>query len=176
VCVDCAYDYSDAQGGLPGDGALGQTPSSTSTDETWSPNTGLGNLDWTADDTALEDAFTATGGDLCVYKSDTGSSTVTWPVAVSACTNGSFEDNRDDWYLPNLRELRAMYDSFTGTAGHSKVGPANPPSGWTNMRTLTYWSSTERNASIGLYFYFTNGSRGYNLKTLNNGARCVRRL
>jgi hypothetical protein len=173
VCVGCAYDYVD---NTPGDGAKGQTPSSTNTDETWAPNLQIGDLVYTATDNALFNAFTSTSvGNLCVYKVNGNSGSVTdWPNAVQAC-NGA-KDDFSDWYLPNLRELRALYNALGGS-GSSATGSASDfGTGGAAMQFSLYWSSTEDSSDNAYYFDFDNGNRLNYGKTTNLYVRCVRRM
>jgi hypothetical protein len=174
VCTGCAYDYSSTYDNVSGDIAKGQTPASTSTDESWAPNVQIGSLSYTANDDDLFSAFTAANKDLCVYKADGNSGSATmWPNAVSAC-NGTF-DGFDDWYLPNIRELRALYNALGGN-GSSATGSSSDFAGGSAMRSLLYWSSAEYSANNAYRFNFGSGARYYYDKALYFYVRCVRRM
>ncbi|MDR0681913.1 MAG: DUF1566 domain-containing protein [Dysgonamonadaceae bacterium] len=175
VCTGCAYDYPSDAGNVAKD----YTPTTTDTDETWAPNVKIGALSYTPEDTQLFDAFISTGKDLCVYKTDANIDSynyAAWPNAVSACSEMS--DGADDWYLPNLRELRALYDALGGN-GNSDTGTGSSDdfAGDSPMRSNEYWSSTEYSEnSYAYYFTFSTGSRYYYYKTGNLYVRCVRRM
>jgi hypothetical protein len=174
VCSNCAFDYSSAYDDVPGDGAKGQTPSSTDNDESWAPNVQIGDKSYITEDTKLFSAFSSADKDLCVYKADGNSGNqATWPNAVSAC-NGTV-DGFDDWYLPNLRELRALYNALGGN-GSSTTGSSSDFAGGSAMRSNHYWSSTEYSATYAYTFNFNRGPRYYYNKANYYYVRCVRRM
>jgi hypothetical protein len=174
VCSNCAFDYSSTYDDVPGDIAKGKTPTTTNTDEDWAPNVQIGHQDYITEDTKLFSAFTAANKDLCVYKADGNSGNQPmWPKAVQAC-NGTV-DGFDDWYLPNLRELRALYDALGGNGG-STTGSSSDFAGGSAMRSLYYWSSTEGSANYAYGFSFGSGTRYYDYKASYSYVRCVRRM
>lgn len=67
----------------------------------------------------------------------------------------------DDWYLPALEELDAVYQE------KENVG---------DFEYNNYWTSTENGAFFAYRQYFTNGYQESNAMKINNsGVRCVRR-
>jgi hypothetical protein len=179
VCTGCAYDYSSTYDNVSGDIAKGKRPTTTDTDESWAPNVQISGESYTANDDDLFSAFTSAGKDLCVYKTDGnssgGSQQATWPNAVRAC--GTF-DGISGWYLPNIRELRALYDALGGD-GNSGTGLGSAEddfAGGFAMQSNYYWSSTERAINIAHHFGFISGYRSANLKSTFYYVRCVRRM
>ncbi|MDR2622723.1 MAG: DUF1566 domain-containing protein [Dysgonamonadaceae bacterium] len=181
VCVGCAFDYSANHGSVPGDASKGQTLTGANTDEddTRFPNlddTALGNQGYTSTDATsgkLSVAFTSANKDLCVYKVDV-SGTKEWWAAVNAC-NVTY-DGFSGWYLPNLRELHAIYEAFGGDGGRVSGSADMFGEGGVPMSAELYWSSTEHSRANGYFFYFYDGSRFRNSKTTRYFARCVRRM
>ena len=84
---------------------------------------------------------------------------MTWSQAMSAC-NGLSYGGYDDWYLPNIEELNAMYQKKSSIGGFSYY---------------YYWSSTEYNSSDAYYQEFYSGDWGYDTKNYILRVRCVRR-
>lgn len=69
----------------------------------------------------------------------------------------------DDWYLPAIGELNAMYDQLGPNGGSGDI-PRGP-----------YWSSTEANANRAWWVYFSDGSKVYYDKNTSVRCRCVRK-
>jgi hypothetical protein len=185
-----AFDYINS---VKGDGAKNPTPTPTPNtgDRAWSPNlgitTGNGSITWGT-------WFNTTPvGDLCVYKKNGNSGNAVsggWGAAVDGCASESYIDVADrtgDWYLPNEYELATIYYTLAGStsATSSQSSFANlitagkAVAGTEDMKTSNYyWSSTEYSTTTyANYFYFGNGYRNYDFKTLTyRFARCVRRL
>jgi hypothetical protein len=120
-------------------------------------------------------AFTALNKDLCWAVTDASATPVTWSNAQSACGN--------DWRLPNLRELLALYEALGGSGrsvtDFSVLTNEKGEGGYRsmNMQANYYWSSTEYSGTNAYYIFFANGSRNNGLdKTTNLYARCVRSL
>lgn len=179
VIVNGAYDYFPY---LPGDGAKNGGVDNYC-DAAWSPNVSIPTGFYNAN--AMNPFFTAAGKDLCVYKADgnTGSS-VTWKDAVNNCADGSYADGDGllGWYLPNERELQAIYNALGGNGSDASnfaniQAPSYIATTADAMNSIFYWSSTEQNDINGYYFQFNNGARGVFAKVTNaNKARCVRRM
>jgi hypothetical protein len=177
LCTDCAYDYSSTYGSMSGDIAKGQTPSSTSNDEDWAPNVriGIGTIEYTEYDSDLFDAFIAANQNLCVYKKNSNTSSRTdWVDAVQAC-NGT-HDGYSDWYLPNLRELRALYDALVGTVSGYFIGNGYFGSDGSGLIRDVYWSSTEDTYHTAHTIEFYSGDRDNPFKPYLLYVRCVRRM
>ncbi|MDR2621841.1 MAG: DUF1566 domain-containing protein [Dysgonamonadaceae bacterium] len=177
ICTNCAFDYSSDYGSVPGDASKGRAPTTTNTDEndTWSPNVKIGDKEYIGDDAIFFKAFTSANKDLCVYKVDGNSGNITnWATAVSAC-NGQI-DGKSDWYLPNLRELRALYNSLGGRGSSATGTAATFGDGGAAMLSSYYWSSTEHSDNRANYFYFGDGHRYNHIKKTNLSMRCVRRM
>jgi hypothetical protein len=175
VCTDCAFDYAAKYGSVSGDAAKGKKPETTNSNEGWAPDVPLGDADYIVNDVTLFGEFNpSSAGNLCVYKKDAGSE-ITWPVAVSACDTTLA--GYSDWYLPNLRELRALYNALGGS-GSSATGKASDfgTGGAALSGVVAYWSSTEVSAVNATFFAFKSGSRWYWPKSLKYNARCVRRM
>lgn len=66
----------------------------------------------------------------------------------------------DDWYLPAVEELSAMYDQ------KELIG---------NFIEKSYWSSTEYNNYNAVYVSFYDGYVGNTVKTYDMHLRCIRR-
>lgn len=82
--------------------------------------------------------------------------------AAKVCANLEY-NGCDDWYLPALGELQAMYDQLGGTGNNNFNGNA-------------YWSSTEADGLNAWRHIFADGRRGSALKTIGTtSCRCVRR-
>jgi hypothetical protein len=119
----------------------------------FSRTTGSGNYatyrasDWTSN------------GDLEVAASNTSTSQ-NWTTAMNACPSG--------WRLPNIRELRFIYETW-GTTG--------APAGITQMTSSIYWSSTEENENYSKIVWFNAGNVNSSPKTNDTlYVRCVRNL
>lgn len=85
---------------------------------------------------------------------------MTWSQAMSAC-NGLSYGGYEDWYLPSIEELAAMYEKKSSIGGFSNA--------W-------YWSSST--SSSGDYAYnqhFNHGDQDWDRKSLTFRVRCVRR-
>ena len=142
---------------------------------------------------SMKTIFTNTGIDLCVYKANGNlGATTDWADAVNNCANGSYADGDAfaGWYLPNLRELLAIYFAL---GGHGDEG-ANPAgSDFTYIQTPSYvattaepmlvadyWSSTTQNPHLSYGFNFQKGkisNNGLSLSKYDNyQVRCVKRM
>jgi hypothetical protein len=180
VIVNGAYNY--VSGSLPGDGAKAGGALANG-DASWSPNLSISEGAYNA--TAMNSFFTAAGTDLCVYKTNGNSkSTTTWVNAVNNCANGSYTDGDASagWYLPNERELQAIYNALGGS-GSSAINfsnlqaPSYVATTAEDMVSRNYWSSTENSSTAAYILYFSNGDRVNNYKTTDNlYVRCVRRM
>jgi hypothetical protein len=193
VIAGGAYDYKTAftYNSVPtniGDGAKYGGASGTN-DMAWSPNLNVGSGVYTSD-TGLDSYFEPSGADLCVYKSTgANSGTVTWAAAVNGCANGSYADGETGWYLPNLRELQAIFIALGNTSSSAnkhggKVNfsqlqsPNYIATTAANMVADYYWSSTEDDQSyLANRLHFNTSYRQDSDKGLvKSYIRCVRRL
>jgi hypothetical protein len=122
VCVGCAYDYAN---GSPGDWAVNAPASSLNDGTTVKSNTSIPNMTgavsnytYSAGNSFLSPYFkSAPAGDLCVYKKDGSLSKTSagWSAFVKACQDGSATDGAAGvWYLPNIREIIAVYNKLGG--------------------------------------------------------------
>ena len=85
---------------------------------------------------------------------------MTWSQAMSACDGLSY-GGYDDWYLPDLVELKAMYQKRSSIGGFSLTN---------------YWSSTESSSSgDACYHDFYDGFSHVTTKAYTFHVRCVRR-
>ncbi len=68
---------------------------------------------------------------------------------------------KDDWFLPSLDELKAIYLHLykQGLAGLGLAG---------------YWSSSETTKGYAWFYNFTTGDRSYSNKWPKNRVRCIR--
>jgi hypothetical protein len=161
VCVGCAYDYLN---GAPGDWAL--TAASPSNSVTSIPNVApLGPQAYGESTTTFLNKFfkTTSSGDLCVYKKDvyTLGNTPNWAQAIKACQNGTVVDGSAGiWYLPNVRELYAVYLKFSNN-GAIKPRPFGTPTDFGGAPdaagmniSSNYSTSTEYNGSVQTTFGF----------------------
>jgi hypothetical protein len=116
--------------------------------------------------------FTATGGNLCFYKTDGNSGIQTdWATTNTNCNNGSYADGSatEGWRLPTLAELGNIQGIFSTLSSQT-----TSISGTTNMHSSSYyWSSTEYKSMFawGWSFYWYAGA-----VYITNGrmVRCVR--
>ncbi|NDV97615.1 DUF1566 domain-containing protein, partial [Dysgonomonas sp. 521] len=128
--------------------------------------------------------FEATGKDVCFYKTDAlnakGVSTSdTWNNAAGkdGCGNGfvgalsyiDAEHRSMGWRLPTVVELGALQSIHNALSTQPTSAPDTQ-----NLRTTTYWSSTEYSgtAAWNWYFFGPYASRGN--KTTTYYVRCVR--
>jgi hypothetical protein len=72
---------------------------------------------------------------------------------------------KSDWYLPSLAEIKMVYDVVHVNLG---VGDFNTDD--------TYWSSSEKTASLGLNQDFNGGYQGFTSKGYTTYVRAVRRF
>ena len=86
--------------------------------------------------------------------------TMTWSQAMSAC-NGLSYGGYEDWYLPSIEELDAMYEKKSSIGGFSDA---------------YYWSSSTASYSGNAYTQnFDHGDQDYYNKSYTRRVRCVRR-
>ncbi|GHT49761.1 hypothetical protein FACS189440_16020 [Bacteroidia bacterium] len=165
-----AFDYAN---GTSGDVAVGITDAATGADHTSLPNFSA----------ALTDNDVVNNGVyLCVYKQD-GSSSANWADAVNKCATGEFADGdpAGGWYLPNARELQAIYNALGANGGdhlsfYNLVNNGAMVTYTRAMASTSYWSSTEvTNGGTAWLFGFNGGT--YTIpKPGTTYVRCVRRL
>lgn len=81
-------------------------------------------------------------------------------------TNGGY----NDWYLPSIQELNALWNNYLPVAITLESIP-----GATSLQPIYYWSSTEYLNNLAWYFYFLSGfGDGYDAKTGTNHVRAIR--
>jgi hypothetical protein len=80
------------------------------------------------------------------------------PAALAARSLGA------DWFLPSINELKKIYDNKITLEGVS---------GFTAFSDF-YWSSTEIDSGLALYYNFIDGSQDYNFKLGTSVVRAVR--
>ena len=116
--------------------------------------------------------FTATGGNLCFYKTDGNSgSTDTWAGSNSNCNNGSYADgsSTEGWRLPTPAELGNIQGVYSTLS--TKTTSA---SGTTNLSATYYWSSTEYSSSSSWYWNFSISQASYGTTAGTRSVRCVK--
>lgn len=92
--------------------------------------------------------------------------------AAKVCADLSGEEGMgyDDWNLPSLGELNAIYEQLY------KDAPGGNTLGTNNFNGYFYWSSSEGNANYAWVLYFYYGGQGYSNKYYDGySCRCVRR-
>ena len=178
VIVNGAYDY--VSGSLAGDGAKAGGAANNG-DASWSPNLSISTGVYNA--TVLNSFFTAANKDLCVYKANGNSSKTDWMTAVNNCANGKYADGDASagWYMPNERELQAIYNALGGSGGQAInfaniKAPSYVASASNPMINNKYWSSTENSKSVVYNWGFGKGPRASTNKTNKHYVRCVRRM
>ena len=131
-------------------------------------------------------AFTATGKDVCFYKTDNTYGMVNGlSNAKAVCNDGSFTTDPSiqamGWRLPTIAELGSIDGiasnlsnqptSITGTTNMVVLSPA----GSTGGAVAYYWSSTEREAQTSWeWSYGQHGTQFTQNFNLLNNVRCVR--
>jgi hypothetical protein len=125
--------------------------------------------------TTVSNYFTATGKDVCFYKTDAkNSTTITWNAATNGCnTDVTYVDasyqSMGGWRLPTLAELGAIQSIHAALA----TQPTSA-SGTANLRTGYYWSSSERSSTLAWGWDFNTSYAYWNYKTIVSYVRCVR--
>ena len=112
------------------------------------------------------------GGDIVLtdnvsalsWASQSGSS-LTWQEALTYCQDLNYAE-KDDWRLPDKKELMSLVDFASG----------DPATGLPGITNGGYWSSTAHVNTLANAWYvdFTNGNLLSNTKTQTMYARCVR--
>ncbi|NDV97144.1 DUF1566 domain-containing protein, partial [Dysgonomonas sp. 521] len=128
--------------------------------------------------------FEATGKDVCFYKTDAVNSsgtsvTDTWNDAQvnGGCANGfhgttSYIDTEHramGWRLPTIAELGALQSIHAALSTQPTSAPNT-----SNLRTDTYWSSTESSGTYAWRWGFYSQYAIRYSKTRTNYVRCVR--
>lgn len=103
-----------------------------------------------------------------IWQKEDDNTTRTWENAISFCESLSLAD-RNDWRLPNIRELESIVD-----AGH--YSPAINETYFPNSKSSYYWSSTTLaiDTSYAWYVNFSYGYVHYYKKEHKSYTRCVR--
>jgi hypothetical protein len=93
---------------------------------------------------------------------------VTWEAALTTCENLSL-GTRNDWRLPNIKELRSISDD-------TRFRPSVDTTYFPGARAARYWSSTTLFGRTGSAWFvdFTSGLASYNDKAGQLSVRCVR--
>lgn len=128
--------------------------------------------------TQISPYFTATGNDICFYKTDgSGSNYIYWDTANTNCNNGNYVDAEHrpmgNWRLPSLAELGALQSIHSSLSSQPTAAP-----GTVNLRSLGYWSSTGYSGSDVWRWYFGSANRALKFgKTATTFyVRCVRTM
>jgi hypothetical protein len=102
-----------------------------------------------------------------LWQRDEVTPAVTWEAALSYCEDLSL-GNRDDWRLPNVKELRSIVDD-------TRFRPSVDTTYLPGVRTGPYWSSTTLFGHPGSAWYvdFSSGLASYNDKAGQLFVRCV---
>jgi hypothetical protein len=87
--------------------------------------------------------------------------------AAALCLN-STSGGQSDWYLPSIQELNILWDNY-----YTVAQSLSQIIGATQLQSV-YWSSSENNGIMALYFYFTNGYADLNAKNYNFFVRAIR--
>ena len=117
--------------------------------------------------------FTATGKDVCFFKTNGGvGGRATWANSKANCSNGNYVDAEyrpmGGWRLPTIAELGFINN--IALANH----PASAP-GTVDMYTDTYyWSITEINASSSWSWTYVSSVGIRSAKTGERNVRCVK--
>jgi len=91
----------------------------------------------------------------------------TWQDALAYCED-FFWGGRDDWRLPNIRELKSIVD-------YTEIGPSIDSRFFSNTVSSDYWSSTTSASYTdgAWYVHFNNGHDSYYSKSSSRYVRCV---
>jgi hypothetical protein len=71
--------------------------------------------------------------------------------AAALCLN-STNGGQSDWYLPSIQELNMLWNSY-----YTVARSLSQISGATQMKTASYWSSSETGNGFGWLFGFSGG-------------------
>ncbi len=139
-----------------------------------------GYLNWTipASFNTIVTSFTATGKDVCFFKTDNSGMADNVSEARTICNTGSFTTDSSikamGWRLPNIAEL----GSINSVAPSLSTQPTSV-SGTTNMKNTPeagqrayYWSTTERNSYLTWGWSYGQGAT--QSISVQNNVRCVK--
>ncbi len=104
-----------------------------------------------------------------VWQQDPTDDTFTWEAAIEYCEGESELGDKNDWRLPNFRELESITDDSTSD-------PAIDETYFEETNPSYYWSSTTHYGytDTAWYVHFYNGAVGRMHKTDSYYVRCVR--
>jgi len=122
----------------------------------------------------LAAAFTASNGTVTdertglVWQQQDDGQTRTWEAAISYCEGLTQPDNKNDWRLPNIKELESITDG-------GRYNPSIDPI-FTGTHASYYWSSTTCADGVSLAWgvYFYDGDVDNFNKSYHYYVRCVR--
>jgi hypothetical protein len=121
--------------------------------------------------------FTATGKDICFFKTDDLSGATTVSTARTTCSSGSFTSDAGikamGWRLPNLAELGSI-NSVAGslsTQATSVSGTANMKNSAASGQNSYYWSTSEKSGIAWGWNYNLGATQQISAQ---NNVRCVR--
>lgn len=121
--------------------------------------------------------FTATGKDVCFFKTDGngGSETRNWSTSKQNCENGNYVDaeyrSMGGWRLPTLAELGKVHSVHSKLSSQVTSAP-----GTVDLIKQRYWSSSESSSTNAWYWgYFGIMSfRGPKSSVGGTYTRCVK--
>jgi len=122
--------------------------------------------------------FTATGKDICFYKTDYQAQASAVSEARTICSQGYFTTDAGikamGWRLPNIAELGSINGVATSLSSQatSISGTANMKNSPTAGQGAYYWSDTQRNSSATWGWSYGQGATQQ--ISVSNHVRCVR--
>ena len=127
--------------------------------------------------TTVATYFTATGKDICFFKTDDLSGATSVSTARTTCSSASFTSDSGikamGWRLPNLAELGSI-NSVAGslsTQATSVSGTANMKNSAASGQNSYYWSTSEKGGIAWGWNYNLGSTQAISVQ---NNVRCVR--
>ena len=102
---------------------------------------------------------------------------ISWKSSLAHC-EGLTWGGKDDWRLPNVKELRSLVDTGKRSPAIDATMFPNTPyygAGMTSQNAGQYWSSTARSYNdFALYVDFRSGFSHFYKQTEGRHVRCTR--